>query len=204
MVRPVTWVIALLPAAWIGWRVFADGLGANPIEELMHLLGGAALVLLLATLAVTPLRRLTGNNGIIKSRRTLGLWAFAYTTAHFLVYSVLDQGLAWSFIIEDVVDRPYITAGFVGFVLMIPLAITSTKGWIRKLGKRWITLHRLVYASAALGVLHFYWRVKADTLWPLLAAGLLAVLLGLRVWWANSGSQRKARKPSTTSGLERA
>lgn len=204
MVRSATWVIALLPAAWIGVRVFLDGLGANPIEELMHLLGGAALVLLLATLAVTPLRRLTGNNRIIKSRRTLGLWAFAYATAHFLVYSVLDQGLAWSFIIEDVVDRPYITAGFVGFVLMIPLAITSTKGWIRKLGKRWVTLHRLVYASAALGVLHFYWRVKADTLWPLLAASLLAVLLGLRVWWAKSGDQRKARKPSTASGLERA
>jgi len=155
----------------------------------MHLLGSGALMLLLTTLAVTPVRRLTGYNKIIKTRRTLGLFAFAYATVHFGVYAILDQGLEWSYIIEDVVDRPYITAGFAAFVLMIPLAITSTRGWIRRLGKRWVTLHRLVYLSAGLGVLHFYWRVKADTLWPVVAAAVLALLLGVRVWWASTRSK---------------
>ncbi len=191
-------MVGLAPAAWIGVRVLQDGLGANPIEELMHLLGGGALVLLLVTLAVTPVRRLTGYNRIIKSRRTLGLFAFTYASVHFLVYSVLDQGLAFKYIVEDVVDRPYITVGFLAFVLMIPLAVTSTKGWVRRLGKRWVTLHRLAYLSAALGVLHFYWRVKADTLWPLLAAGVLAVLLGLRVWWARQKAVTKKRTVRAT------
>lgn len=194
MVTLGSWIVGLAPAAWIGVRVLLGGLGANPIEELMHLLGGGALTLLLATLAVTPARRLTGYNKIIKARRTLGLFAFTYLTVHFLVYAVLDQGLAWSFIVEDVIDRPYITAGFAGFVLMIPLAVTSTRGWIKRLGKRWVTLHRLVYVSAALGVLHFYWRVKADTFLPLLAAFFLALLLGLRLWWAREKRQQRAKK----------
>lgn len=176
--------MGLAPALWTGFRAVRGGLGVNPIEELMHLLGSGALIVLLAALAVTPLRRLTGYNPLIKARRTLGLFAFAYASAHFLVYAVLDQGLALGFILEDVLERPYITAGFASFVLMIPLAVTSTKGWIRRLGKRWTRLHRLVYLAGGLAVLHFYWRVKADTLWPLVAAALLALLLGLRARWA--------------------
>jgi len=183
-VRMGAWALGLAPAAWMVWRTLRGDLGANPIEEVMHLLGSAALVLLLASLAITPLRRLTGHNPLIRARRTLGLFAFSYVATHFLVYAALDQGLALGYIVEDVIERPYITAGFAAFVLMIPLAVTSTKGWIRRLGKRWTRLHRLVYLAGALGVLHFYWRVKADTLWPLVAAAALCVLLGLRTRWA--------------------
>ncbi len=184
------WVVCAAPIAWLAYQVWwGSGLGANPIEKLTHVTGRWALVLLLATLAVTPLRRLTGFNRIIRVRRLLGLWAFAYVCAHFSVY-LFDQVFGWSpadalrFVGEDIAERPYITVGFSALVLLIPLAITSTRGWIRRLGKRWQALHRLVYPAGGLAVLHFYWKVKADTFWPLLAAVVLAALLGLRaVWW---------------------
>jgi sulfoxide reductase heme-binding subunit YedZ len=146
---------------------------------------------LLVGLAITPLRRLTGWNRIIKVRRTVGLFAFFYVSLHFFLYLGLDQGFAWSFILEDVTDRPFITSGFFGFLLLVPLAVTSTKGWIRRLGRRWQKLHRLVYVAAGLGVLHFYWKVKADTFWPLVAAVVLAALLLARVRWR--------RRPKTSA-----
>ena len=181
LLKIAVWIGGLSPALWLIWRTLTDRLGANPIEELLHGIGDTALILLLTTLAVTPLRRLTGWNTLIKIRRPLGLFAFFYLCMHFLVYLILDQTLDLEFILEDIVERPYITVGFTAWVLLIPLAVTSTRGWIRRLGKRWRKLHRLVYVSAALGVLHFYWQVKADTRWPLVAIAVLALLLLFRV-----------------------
>lgn len=188
------WILGLAPAAWVLWRLSGDGLGANPVEELLLIPGRWALVFLLLGLSVTPIRRLTGWGTIIKVRRLLGLLAFFYALSHFLVYLLLDQGLAWSFIVEDVVERPFITVGFAALLLLLPLALTSTRGWIRRLGRRWQLLHRLVYPAAALAVLHFYWKVKADTLWPLLAAGMLGVLLLARISLGGRRDNRKKRE----------
>ena len=156
-------------------------LGANPIEKLTHVTGMTTLVLLLITLSVTLVRRLTGWNRVLKLRRPLGLFAFFYAFLHFSIWAGLDQTMVWSWMVEDVVERPYITLGFTGFVILIPLALTSTRGWIRRLGKRWTLLHRGIYLTATLGVIHFYWLVKADVRLPLLLAAYLAVLLAARV-----------------------
>lgn len=175
------WLLGVVPIAWGLYGLAFDGLGANPIEALLHVMGRWGLAFLLLSLAVTPLRRATGWNPIIRTRRLLGLFAFFYATLHFLVYLVLDQGLAWSFILEDIAKRPFITVGFSSFILLVPLAATSTKGWIRRLGRNWRRLHRLVYPAGILAVIHFYWKVKADTFWPLVAGGVLAILLLARV-----------------------
>lgn len=175
------WIGAAAPGAWLAYEFWADRLSANPIEDIMHRLGWWGLVFLLGSLAITPVRRLTGWNRIIRYRRFVGLWAFAYLTAHFLTYLVLDQFFAWTYILEDIAERPFILSGFTGWLLLIPLAATSTKGWIRRLGRRWTKLHRLVYVAGLLGVLHFYWKVKADTREPLVFALLLLVLLMLRL-----------------------
>jgi methionine sulfoxide reductase heme-binding subunit len=177
-------VAGLLPLALLLRRAFTVGLGADPIEWVTHHTGWWGLVFLLASLAVTPVRRLTGWNRIIGVRRTLGLFAFFYVALHFAIYLV-DQEAVFAYVREDVIERPYITVGFLAFVLLVPLAVTSTRGMIRRLGgKRWQRLHRLVYLSAALGVLHFFWSVKADVREPLIFAAVLGVLLALRVWWA--------------------
>ena len=157
-------------------------LGANPIEEIIHSLGLWGLRLLLITLAVTPLRQLTGLLALTRFRRMLGLFAFFYVLMHFLTYAILDQGLLLSAIIEDILERPYITLGITALLLLIPLAVTSTKAMTRKLGRRWQKLHRLIYPIAILGVCHFYWQVKKDLLEPLVYALILALLLGFRLW----------------------
>jgi methionine sulfoxide reductase heme-binding subunit len=181
---------ALLPLAGLVHGALTEGLGADPFETLTHRTGWWALTLLLASLAVTPLRRLTGWNPIIGVRRLLGLWAFAYVVLHFAIYLV-DQELVLAYVAEDVLERPYVTAGFAAFLLLIPLAATSTRGMIRRLGgRRWQRLHRLVYVSAALGVLHFLWLVKADLREPLLFAAVLGVLLALRLPWLRRHSGR--------------
>jgi sulfoxide reductase heme-binding subunit YedZ len=179
--KGVVWALGLGPLVWLAYRFSVDGLGANPIEVLLHVLGRWALAFLLLSLAVTPLRRVSGWGRVIKLRRLLGLFAFFFLTLHFLVYLTLDQGLAWSYIREDIVERPFITVGFVAFLLLLPLALTSTRGWIRRLGRRWQTLHRLVYPAAILSTVHYYWKVKADTFWPLAAAGVLTLLLLARL-----------------------
>ena len=183
--KVAVWILGLGPVVWGIWAFFADGLGANPIEALLHVGGRWGLVFLLLGLGVTPVRRVTGWNQVIKVRRLLGLFTFFYASLHFLVYLLLDQGLALSFILEDIVERPFITVGFLSLVLLAPLALTSTQGWIRRLGRRWQLLHRLVYPAGALAVLHFYWKVKADTFWPLVVAGVFTALLLFRVpgWW---------------------
>jgi sulfoxide reductase heme-binding subunit YedZ len=194
------WALGLAPLAWGVWAFFADELGANPVETLLLVPGRWALAFLLLGLAVTPFRRVTGWSRVIRVRRLLGLFAFFYAALHFLIYLVVDQGLAWSFILEDIAERPFITVGFTALVLLVPLAVTSTRGWIRRLGRRWQLLHRLVYPATVLGALHFYWKVKADTFWPLVAAGILAALLLARVprWVGRAAGQRKG-----TSGKRR-
>ncbi|NNK32452.1 MAG: sulfoxide reductase heme-binding subunit YedZ [Xanthomonadales bacterium] len=163
------------------FEVAGRSLGANPVEELIHRNGKWGLKFLLLTLAVTPLRRLTGFNWLLRFRRMLGLFAFFYISLHFLVYSGLDQRFDLGVILEDIADRPYITVGFAALLLLVPLALTSTRGMMRRLGGRWQKLHRLVYPAAILGVWHFYWQVKLDTLEALVYAIILAVLLGARL-----------------------
>ena len=191
LLKWLVWGLGLVPLVWLLWRGFTDRLGANPIEQVLHRLGDISLILLLVTLSITPIRRLTGWNDLAPLRRPLGLFAFFYLTIHFLWYAVVDEGLAFEFIVEDVIERPYILAGFTAWLMLIPLAITSTKGWIRRLKKNWQKLHRLVYVATGLGVLHFYWQVKADTYWPLVATTVLVALMLLRI--------RRARRPSQRS-----
>jgi len=191
--KPVVFLICLLPLAVLFARAFSIaglGLGANPIEEMLHELGRWGLKFLLLTLSITPLRRWTGWHWLIGFRRMLGLFSFFYIVLHFTVYAVLDQGLDFSAIIEDVLKRPYITLGMAGLLMLIPLAVTSTRGMMRRLGKRWQKLHRLVYIIAIAGVWHFYWQVKLDTLDPTLYALVLAGLLGVRVYFVHKQRQR--------------
>jgi len=183
ILKATGFVLCLLPAAWLGWRAYGDALGANPIETITRDTGVWTLRLLLITLLVTPLRRLTGWNVLQRLRRMLGLFAFFYACLHFTTYIWLDKFFAWPDMVKDVIKRPFITVGFLGFVLLLPLAATSTNKMMKRLGRRWQTLHRLAYAIPALGVLHYLWLVKADIRAPLWYGVLLSVLLGVRLWW---------------------
>jgi sulfoxide reductase heme-binding subunit YedZ len=171
----------LAPLAALGWRALGDRLGANPIETITHTTGEWALRLLLVCLAVTPARRWLGWSWAAPLRRTFGLLAFTYATLHLCTWVVLDWFFDLPAMLEDVAERRYITAGMAAYLLLVPLAVTSTRGWIRRLGRRWVTLHRLVYGAAALAIVHFLWLVKADLLPPLIYAGVLATLLALRL-----------------------
>jgi sulfoxide reductase heme-binding subunit YedZ len=184
--KVAVFLLCLVPLAKLVLELFGvlgTGLGANPVEELIHRCGKWGLNFLLITLAVTPLRRITGWNQLIRFRRMLGLFTFFYILLHFLIYAGLDQRFALRYIVEDVIERPYITLGMTGLLLLIPLAITSTNGMMRRLGRRWQKLHRLAYVIAVLGVWHFYWQVKQDTLEPLIYAGVLALLFSVRVFY---------------------
>lgn len=167
-------------------------LGANPVEELMDRNGQWGLRFLLITLAVTPLRRVTGWNWLLRLRRMLGLFAFFYVLMHFVTYAVIDHRLDLGIIVEDIVERPFITLGITALMLLIPLAATSTNAMMRRLGKRWQMLHRLIYPIAILGVWHFWWQVKQDLREPLIYALILAVLLGYRIWWQRRQAARNA------------
>ncbi|MCE2392087.1 MAG: sulfoxide reductase heme-binding subunit YedZ [Proteobacteria bacterium] len=169
-----------LPAAALGVRLIAGSLGANPIEELTHETGEWALRLMLASLAVTPARQWLGWSRLAPYRRTLGLLAFGYACAHMLVYFAVDLFFDWRAILEAIVERPYVTAGFTAFACLVPLAVTSTRRWMRRLGRRWNTLHRLVYVAAVAAAVHFLWLVKADLREPLVYAAILAALLAAR------------------------
>ena len=177
--------LCLVPAGKLLLEAFGVAglsLGANPIETLLHRLGIWGLNFLLITLAITPLRYISGWNWLVRFRRMLGLFAFFYVFMHFLVYAGLDQRFDLKAIFEDIAERPYITIGFTALVLLIPLAVTSTNGMMRRLGARWKKLHRMVYGIAILGVWHFYWQVKLDTLEAVLYAAMLALLLAYRIW----------------------
>ena len=192
--------LALAPAAYLAsqaWEVARTGndtLGAEPVAEIEHRLGLWALRLLMATLAITPLRQLTGQAVLVRFRRMLGLYTFFYACLHLSAYLVLDLRGYWTQIFEEIAKRPYITVGFTAWLLLVPLALTSTTGWIRRLGRNWARLHKLVYAVGVLAVVHFWWLVKSDIREPLLYAAILAVLLGWRAWrwWRVRATSRTA------------
>ena len=181
--KAALFLASLIPLIRLGWYGYSSQLGANPIEYITRSLGTWTLVFLLITLSITPLRKLSGWSWLIKLRRMAGLFAFFYALLHFTTYIWLDQFFDLNSIYKDVIKRPFITIGFSAFIMLIPLAITSTNAMMRKLGgKRWQMLHRLIYLVAIFGVLHYWWLVKKDITQPLIYAVVLAALLGYRVW----------------------
>lgn len=174
--------ILLMPLVVTSWNFYYDMLGANPVEAYTHATGEWALRLLLATLAISPLRRIFKLNSLIHIRRTLGLLCFVYALSHFVIYILIDQWLDFYAIIDDIKERPYITVGFAAFVLLVPLAVTSTDAMQRYLQTTWVRIHKLIYIIAILVILHFWWLVKADILEPAIYAVILAILLGYRVF----------------------
>jgi sulfoxide reductase heme-binding subunit YedZ len=181
--KPVIFIAALLPLGFLVYNVLTGNTSANPAEDILLTTGIWAFRFLLATLAVTPIRRLTGWNRIIQYRRMLGLFAFFYGSVHLVSYLAFDRLFAFDEILADVAKRPFITAGMAAYALMIPLAITSTKGWIRRLGRKWQLLHRLIYLSGAAASLHFIWKVKVVIGEPVYYAVVLGVLLAFRLMW---------------------
>jgi sulfoxide reductase heme-binding subunit YedZ len=181
LLKAIVFVASLIPLSLLAYYAHTDNLGANPIEVITHWTGDSIIIFLLITLTVTPLRKLTGWNEAIRFRRMLGLFAFFYACLHFTTYIWLDQFFDFPGIIKDVAKRPFITVGFASFLLLIPLALTSTAAMVRRLGKRWQQLHRLIYVAAAGGVIHYWWLVKKDIRWPLTFGIVLAVLLGFRL-----------------------
>mgnify|MGYP002623782394 CR=1 FL=1 len=181
LLKVVLWAAALTPGAYLVSGFFTGSLGVNPVEKLTHWTGMTALILLMTTLAVTPVRRLTGWNPVIKLRRPLGLFAFFYASAHFTIWFAFDMVFNVQWMLEDIAERRFITVGMAALLVLLPLALTSTRGWIRRLGRRWGVLHRGAYLAAGLAVVHYFWLVKADTRLPFLFAAILAVLLGFRL-----------------------
>ncbi len=195
--KPVIFLLCLVPAALVVTDAFelTGRLGANPVEEILDRLGNWALRFIMITLAVTPLRRLTGWNWLSRFRRMFGLFTFFYVLMHFLTWLILDQAVLFSAILEDLTERPFITIGFAALVLLTALAVTSTDGMRRRLGRRWQTLHNATYVIGILGVWHYWWQVKQDITEPLIYAVILAVLLGTRIAWNwQQRRQRLARK----------
>jgi sulfoxide reductase heme-binding subunit YedZ len=188
--KPVVFLLCLVPLAALGWRALHGELTANPIEFITHATGDWTLRFLVITLCVTPFRKILHLPELIRFRRMLGLFAFLYACLHFTTYIWLDKFFDLSEMWKDIAKRKYITVGFTAFLLLIPLAITSTAGWIRRLGgKRWQLLHRLIYFSAALGLIHYYWLVKSAVISPLTYGAIVAVLLLWRLF--SSLSKRK-------------
>jgi sulfoxide reductase heme-binding subunit YedZ len=199
-VKMALFALCFAPFAHLVWGVAFDALGANPVEAVTHSTGWWTLFLLCATLGVTPLRRATGANWLLKLRRMLGLYAFFYATLHFLTYIWLDQWFDVFAIAKDVLKRPYITVGFTAFSLLIPLAATSTDAMQRRLGRNWQRVHRFIYLIAIFGVLHFWWLVKRDITEPALFALILSGLLGVRLYWRVRRRAGIARPAVATSG----
>jgi sulfoxide reductase heme-binding subunit YedZ len=197
LIKPLIFLLALVPLGWLVFAVLSGRTSANPAEDIILTTGRWALRFLLVTLAITPLRRLTGWNTLIQYRRMLGLFAFVYACVHMLSYVAFDQLFSLANVVADVAKRPFITAGMTAFLLMIPLALTSTRGWIRRLGRRWQLLHRLVYFSAAAACLHFIWKVKVAIGEPVYYAAILGLLLAFRlVWRLRSAGQLRRRQPA--------
>jgi sulfoxide reductase heme-binding subunit YedZ len=198
VIKPALFVICALPFLSLVWAAFEIGgasLGTNPVETVQDTFGQWGLRFIVITLAVTPLRDWLNMPWLVQLRRMLGLYAFFYVLMHFLTWLLLDQGLYWSFILEDIAKRPFITIGFTALLMLIPLAVTSTNKMMRRLGKRWKKLHRLIYVISLLGVWHYYWQVKSDTTEPLIYLAIVLVLLGWRAW-----KVRPRRKVATVSG----
>jgi methionine sulfoxide reductase heme-binding subunit len=197
--KPLVFAGCLVPIGWLvccGLGLFGQSLGPDPIKFSLHAIGKTALNILLLTLLVTPVRHIAGWPHVVRIRRMLGLFAFTYALLHFTIYLVLDQELDYASVLKDIAKRPYITVGFTALLILIPLAVTSTNRMMRRLGRRWQTLHRWIYAAAILGVWHYYWQVKRDVREPLVYAAILAVLLGYRLArWL-----RKPKPVTSTSG----
>lgn len=199
VIKPAVFLAALGPFAWLVYNAFWGDLGVNPVETITNHTGIWTLRLIVVTIALTPLRWLTGFNPIILLRRMIGLFAFFYGSLHFMTYFILDHSLQFDGLWDDVVKRPYITAGFTAFVLMIPLALTSTQGWIRRLGgRKWNLLHKLVYVTAGAGVLHYMWKVKLDTGFPTYYMMFVGALLAVRVAYAFRRRAPAARERQAT------
>jgi sulfoxide reductase heme-binding subunit YedZ len=196
LTKPLVFILCLVPLAGLVFIVLTGRTSANPAEDILLTTGIWALRFLLATLTITPLRRLTGWNVLIQYRRMLGLFTFFYATVHLASYIAFDRFFAFDEILADIAKRPFITAGMAAFVLMLPLAVTSTKGWIRRLGRRWQMLHRIIYVCAMAGCLHFIWKVKVVIGEPVYYAVFLALLLAFRVVWQLRASQRLRRQPA--------
>ncbi|MEO7155959.1 MAG: protein-methionine-sulfoxide reductase heme-binding subunit MsrQ [Vicinamibacterales bacterium] len=183
MLKPIVWILCLTPLALLVYDGFTDNLTANPIEKITNHTGIWTLRIIVASLSITPLRWLTGVTQLINYRRLVGLFAFFYGCLHFTTFFFFDHQFDVAGMWQDVLKRPYITAGFVAFVLMIPLAVTSTTGWIRRMGgKKWNLLHKLIYITALAAVLHYFWKVKLDATNPVYYGLSVAALLGFRVW----------------------
>ncbi len=198
VVKPVLWVAALVPLAWIAYSFAAGRVEGDEVKFIQHVTGDTVLTSLLLTLCITPLRRVSGWNEVIRVRRLVGLTAFWYAVLHFLTYIVFDQSLSVADIATDVAKHPWVLVGFASFLLLVPLAVTSTAGWVRRLGgKRWRQLHRLVYAAPVGGVLHYLWLVKKDITAPLWYGAALALLLGLRLGpWLARRRERALASPA--------
>lgn len=197
LIRPALWILAFLPIFTIGYAM-TGGLGANPVKEIEHLTGRWAMRFLAASLAVTPIIRLTGWGWLIPQRRFLGLTAFGWACVHLSVYLSLDSLFDMSDIIEDVVKRTYITVGMLTFLVLLALALTSTKASIKRMGgQKWQRLHRLVYVAAVTATIHYLWAVKKDTFVPILYFGIFASLLGFRLIWRRGRSPLPARNANT-------
>jgi len=179
--KVAVWAACLAPLCWLGWHVYLMQLGPNPVQTLEYLTGCWALRLLLVTLAMAPLRKITGRPEPIRLRRLLGLWTYAYMCIHFSIYLTFDIQFSFAQLSDDLVKRLFITAGFACWLLLLPLAITSTNGWQRSLKRRWKLLHRLIYFAAFAAVLHYWWGVKKDETWPLIYLGVLAGLMLVRI-----------------------
>lgn len=189
--------IAVLPAAWLAWDIWADNLSANPIQDITARTGKTALVLLVAALAVTPLNTVLGWRRLIPLRRPLGLYAFLYALLHFLTFVWLDYGLDPVLLQEAIFEKKYALVGFSAFLILLPLAVTSTAGWQRRLGQRWKRLHALVYVAAVLVIVHFVWLVKADVREPLAYGAVVAALLALRTRRVREAAARRRHRGAT-------
>ena len=202
-IKPLVFALALVPLALLIWKTSQNALGPDPVARLEHNTGIWALRFLLATLAITPLRKLTGWNALIRFRRMLGLFAFFYASLHLTIYLVVDLGGFWSQILVEIAKKPFVTVGFLAWLLMIPLAITSTKGMMRRLGRNWQRLHRLVYISGVFAALHFLWQVKYGktiaALEPVVYAGIFLLLMLARVPGWLKQRRTKARVPAAPS-----
>src|SRR6184192_223474 len=194
--KAAVFVVCLMPLGALVWRGFNHGLGANPVEFIQLAAGDWTLRFLVITLSVTPFRKLLNLPDLIRFRRMLGLFAFSYLSIHFLTYLLLDQSFDFVAISKDIAKRPFITVGFLGFLLLLPLAITSTAGWIRRLGgKRWQRIHRGIYFAAVAGVIHYYWKVKSDVRMPIFYGVLVGILLLWRLgdWFFKRRRQAPSR-----------
>ena len=201
-IKIFVFLLCLLPFLLLVLAAFGIAglsLGPNPVEALIHQTGLWGLRLLLITLAVTPLQRLSGFNWLVRLRRMLGLFAFFYVLTHFMSYALIDQRLEFGLIVEDIIERPFITLGVLGLLMLLPLALTSTNAMMRRLGRRWKQLHRMIYVIAIVGVWHFWWQVKQDILEPLIYAGILALLLGFRLWDRRRRTGQRRRHPAAYS-----